>query len=243
MWSIYKKEVSSFFNSLIGFIVLGVFLVFLGLFMWVFPDTSILQYNFASLDQLFSTAPLVFVFLIPAITMRSFAEENQSGTIELLITKPVSEFKIVLGKYLAYSTLVLIALIPTLFYYYSVYQLGSPKGNLDSGAIVGSYIGLLFLGCSFVAIGLFASSLTKNQIVAFVLGTFLCFMFYWAFFFLSKLPIFVGTVDDIVQMIGIDHHYMAMSKGAIDTRNVIYFLTLIYFFIYLTQTSLESRKW
>ncbi|MEO1624977.1 MAG: ABC transporter permease, partial [Bacteroidota bacterium] len=192
MLSIFFKEVNTFFSSLIGYIVIGTFLVIMGLVMWVFPDYSILGYEYATMDQLFGIAPVIFVFLIPAITMRSFAEENQTGTIELLVTRPLSDWQIIGGKYLACLLLVIFAILPTLCYYYSVYQLGAPKGNLDSGAIMGSYIGLVLLGGVFVAIGIFASSLTNNQIVAFILATFLCFFFYYAFFYLSKLPIFVG---------------------------------------------------
>ena len=243
MWSIYKKEINSFFSSLIGYIVVGVFLVFTGLMMFVFPDTSLLNYNYATLGQLFELAPLIFLFLIPAITMRSFAEENQNGTIELLTTKPLSDFQIVFGKFLACLTLVAFALIPTILYYITVYELGAPKGNLDSGAILGSYIGLILLAAVFVAIGLFASSLANNQIVGFILATFLCFILYYAFFFFSKLPIFVGKVDDVVQMIGIDYHYASISRGVIDSRDVIYFFTLSGLFIYLTLTSLDRRKW
>lgn len=243
MLSIFQKEINSFFSSLIGYIVIGVFLVVLGLVMWVFADTSILSYNYASLDQLFSMAPMIFMFLIPAITMRSFAEEQQTGTIELLVTRPLHDLEIIFGKFFANLTLVIFAILPTLLYYYTVYQLGSPKGNLDSGAIIGSYIGLVFLAGAFVAIGLFASSLTQNQIIAFILATFLCFIFYWGFWFFSKLPVFVGKGDDIVQMIGIDYHYNSMSRGVIDSRDVIYFLSLIGIFVTMTMTSLERRKW
>lgn len=243
MLSIFTKEVNIFFSSLIGYIVIGVFLVILGMIMFVFPDTSLLEYNFATLDQLFEIAPLIFMFLIPAITMRSFAEENQNGTIELLATKPVTDLSIVLGKYFASLLLVLFALLPTLLYYYTVYQLGAPKGNLDSGAILGSYIGLLFLAGAFIAIGLFASSLTNNQIVAFVLATFLSFLLFYGFFYLSKLPVFVGKGDDVVQMIGMDYHYNSVSRGVLDTRDLIYFLSLIGLFIGMTLLSLDRRKW
>ena len=243
MLTIFLKEINTFFSSLIGYIVVGVFLGILGLVMFVFPDTSLLNYNFATLDQLFDIAPMVFVFLIPAITMRSFAEENQTGTIELLATRPVTDLQIVLGKFFASLALVVFALLPTLLYYYTVYQLGSPKGNLDSGAIMGSYLGLIFLAGTFVSIGIFASSLTNNQIVGFILATFLCFIFYWAFFFISKLPIFVGRVDDIVQMVGIDYHYSSISRGVIDTRDLVYFISFIGVFVAMTVTSLERRKW
>ncbi|HHM20718.1 MAG TPA: gliding motility-associated ABC transporter permease subunit GldF, partial [Bacteroidetes bacterium] len=183
MLTLFFKEINTFFSSLIGYIVVGVFLVILGLVMFVFPDTSLLNYNYATLDQLFDIAPMVFLFLIPALTMRSFSEEQQTGTIELLATKPLTDWQIVLGKYLANLTLVAFALLPTLLYFYTVHELGSPKGNLDTGAIIGSYIGLFFLAGVFVAIGLFASSLTDNQVIAFLLAVFLCFIFYWGFYF------------------------------------------------------------
>ncbi len=243
MLTIFFKEINTFFSSLIGYIVVGVFLGILGLIMFVFPDTSLLNYNYATLDQLFDIAPMVFAFLIPAVTMRSFAEENQTGTIELLATRPLTDLQIVLGKYFASLALVVFALLPTLLYYYTVYQLGSPKGNLDSGAIMGSYIGLIFLAGTFVSIGVFASSLADNQIVGFILATFLCLIFYWGFYFFSKLPIFVGRVDDIVQMIGIDHHYASISRGVIDTRDIVYFISVIGIFVAMTVTSLERRKW
>ncbi|MCB0520887.1 MAG: gliding motility-associated ABC transporter permease subunit GldF [Lewinellaceae bacterium] len=243
MITIFLKEINTFFSSLIGYIVVAVFLVILGLIMFVFPDTSLLNYNYATLDQLFDIAPMVFVFLIPAVTMRSFSEEQQTGTIELLATRPLTDLQIVLGKFFACLALVAFALLPTVLYYITVYQLGSPKGNLDSGAIMGSYLGLLFLSGVFVAIGVFASSLTNNQIVAFILAVFLCFLFHWGFYFFSKLPIFVGRGDDIVQMLGIDSHYASISRGVVDTRDLVYFLTVIGVFIAMTVTSLERRKW
>lgn len=243
MYSIFAKEINAFFSSLVGYIVIGVFLIVLGLVMFVFPDTSILNYNYASLDQLFSIAPQIFMFLIPAVTMRSFAEEQQTGTIELLATRPLKDLDIVLGKFFASVVLIIFALLPTLLYYVTVYQLGSPKGNLDSGAILGSYIGLLFLAMAFIAIGLFASSLTKNQIIAFVLSTFLCFFLYSGFNYISFMPGFVGRIDDVIQMIGIDYHYDSISRGILDTRDLIYFVSVIGLFIFLTKVSLERRKW
>lgn len=243
MYAIYKKEINAFFSSFIGYIVIGVFLVMTGLIMWVFPDFSILDYEYATLDQLFSMAPIIFLFLIPAVCMRSFAEEQQTGTIELLVTRPLTDLSIVLGKFFAGLTLVIFALLPTFLYYYSVHQLGSPPGNLDSGGVMGSYIGLLMLAAAFVAIGLLASSFTRNQIVAFILGTFMCFMMQWGFDFLSTLPIFVGKVDDIVQMFGINYHYNSISRGLIDSRDMIYFISIICFFIAATVVSLGRRKW
>jgi ABC-2 type transport system permease protein len=243
MLSIFYKEINTFFASLIGYIVIGVFLLLLGLYMWVFPETSVLDSGFAQLDTLFSTAPFVFIFLIPAVTMRVFAEEQQTGTIELLITRPISDWQIVMGKFLACFALVAVALVPTVLYYVSVYQLGSPTGNLDSGGIIGSYIGLLLLSAAFVAIGVFASTLTNNQIVAFVLGAFLCFFVYIAFDSLSRLPIFFGKTDDIVQSFGIAHHYNSVSRGVLDTRDVIYFISVVAIFLAATVLSLGRRKW
>ncbi len=243
MLSIFNKEISSFFSSLIAYIVIGVFLLFIGAFTWVFRDTSILYYNYAGLDPLFNFAPIVFLFLIPAVTMKSFADELQRGTMEFLITKPVTDIQLLGGKYLANLVLVILALLPTFIYYYSVYQLGSPKGNLDSGGIIGSYIGLFLLGAAFVAIGVFASSLTNNQVVAFVLAVILCFIMHWAFSFASSMPVFIGSLDDLVDRLGMQYHYDSMSKGLLDTRDIVYFLSVIFFFLYLTFVSLERRKW
>ncbi|MEX0811710.1 MAG: gliding motility-associated ABC transporter permease subunit GldF [Chitinophagales bacterium] len=243
MWSIYFKEINAFFSSLIAYISITVFLVATGLFVWVFPDTAILEYGYATLDPLFLIAPWVFMFLIPAVTMRSFSEEFSTGTIEMLVTKPLSENKIIFGKYLAALTLVLFSLLPTLVYYYAVHQLGFPPGNLDSGGITGAYIGLFFLAAVFVAIGLFASTLSKNQIVAFVLAVFLCFVFYMAFDFISELDLFYGGIDSALQWMGINYHYNSISRGVIDSRDIVYFLSLIALFLYLTKISFESRKW
>lgn len=243
MLSIFYKEIKSFFSSLIGYIVIGVFLIYLSLMMWVLPDTSIFEYSYATLDQLFDLSPLIFMFLIPAITMRSFAEEKQTGTIELLVTKPLSDVQIILGKFFACVALLIFALLPTLIYYVSIYLLGSPVGNIDSGATWGSYIGLILMGGSFVSMGIFASSLSRNQIVSFVIAIFLCFIFYWLFDMISRAPIFVGKVDDIIQMFGVEYHYRSLSRGLVDSRDVIYFLSIITFFVVATKVSLESRKW
>ncbi|MEO6759872.1 MAG: gliding motility-associated ABC transporter permease subunit GldF [Saprospiraceae bacterium] len=243
MLSIFRKEINSFFSSLIGYIVVGVFLVLMGLVLWVFPDYSVLDGGYANLDTLFSIAPLIFLFLIPAVTMRTLAEENQSGTIELLVTRPISDWQIVGGKFLACLVLIAFALLPTLLYYFTVSHLGAPVGNLDTGGILGSYIGLLFLAATFAAIGVFASSQTNNQIVAFLMATFLCFFFYLAFDLLSRLPVFFGKTDDIVQGLGIQYHYNSMSRGVLDTRDLIYFLSLIALFLAATVLSLGKRKW
>lgn len=243
MLPIFFKEINAFFSSLIGYIVVGTFLVLMGLLMWIFPEYSILDGNYASLETLFAVAPMVFMFLIPAVTMRTFAEEKQSGTIELLVTRPITDWQIVGGKFLACFVLVAFALLPTILYYVSVYQLGAPVGNIDSGGTLGSYIGLLFLAGAFVAIGVFASSLTNNQIVAFVLATFLCFFVYLAFGLLSRLPVFFGKTDDIVQSFGIEYHYNSISRGSLDTRDVVYFISIIVFFLAATVLSLGRRRW
>lgn len=214
----------------------------MGLLMWLFTDTSILESNYATIDQLFSIAPMIFIFLVPAVTMRSFADEFKDGTYELLSVYPIVEWKIVLAKFFANGTLIAIILLPTLIYVYSVYQLGSPKGNLDIGATVGSYLGLVLLAFVFVAIGLFASSITSNQIVGFTLGAFFCFFFLWAFQFVSTLPIFYGKVDDLIQRIGINYHYSSISRGVIDTRDIVYFFSVIIFFLFLSMAILEKRK-
>jgi ABC-2 type transport system permease protein len=243
MLPVFFKEINAFFSSLIGYVVVGTFLILMGLLLWVFPEYSILDNNYASLDTLFGVAPMVFMFLIPAVTMRTFAEEKQTGTIELLVTRPITDWQIVGGKFLASFVLVTFALIPTVIYYVSVYQLGAPVGNIDSGGTLGSYIGLLFLAGAFVSIGVFASSLTNNQIVAFVLATFLCFFVYLAFGFLSRLPIFFGKTDDIVQAFGIEYHYNSISRGALDSRDVVYFISVIAFFLAATVLSLGRRRW
>jgi len=243
MFVLLKKEISGFLNSILGYVVMAVFLLVNGLFLWVFPlESNILDFGYANIDGLFLIAPFVFLFLIPAITMRFFAEEKKSGTIELLMTRPLTDLQVILAKYFAGLILVFISLIPTLIYFFSVYQLGFPKGNIDTGGMWGSYIGLLFLGASFVAIGLFASSITDNQIISFILAVVFSGFIYVGFEFIYGLDLF-GKVDLLVKTLGISSHYAAMSKGVIDTRDVIYFLSLISFFILLTKFSIEKRKW
>jgi ABC-2 type transport system permease protein len=242
MFSIYKKEIRSFLSSLIAYVVIAVFLIAIGLFMWVFPDTNVLDFGYANMDTLFIMAPWVFIFLISAITMRSFSEEKKAGTIEVLTTRPVSDMQIILGKYFAGLTLVLFSLLPTLLYFYTIYQLGSPKGNLDTGAIWGSYLGLFLLGAAFVAVGIFASAVTDNQIVSFILSMFLCWFSLKAFFLLSSLDLF-GKVDNVIESMGIDSHYESLSRGVVDTRDLVYFLSFIILFIWLTRLVFGSRKW
>jgi ABC-2 type transport system permease protein len=243
MKAIYLKELQQFFSSLIGYITIIVFLVVTGLFLWVFPDTNILDFGYASMDYFFYIAPFILLFLIPAITMRSFAEEMNTGTIELLSTKPVSDWDILLGKYFAALTLVLVALAPTLVYWYTVYNLALPIGNVDMGGTAGSYFGLIFLAAVFCAIGVFCSSITTNQIVSFVAGVFLSFFLYLAFENLSKLGVLFAKNDYLVESLGLNAHYSSMSRGVVDSRDVVYFLSVISLFLLFTRTSLASKKW
>jgi len=243
MYTLLKKEISGFLNSVLGYVVISVFLLVNGLFLWVFPlESNVLDFGYANIDGLFLIAPFVFLFLIPAITMRFFAEEKKTGTIELLMTKPLTDLQVIMAKYFAAFSLVFISILPTLMYYISVYQLGFPKGNIDSGGMWGSYIGLILLGASFVAIGLFASSLTDNQIISFVLAVVLSGFIYMGFEFIYNLDLF-GNIDLLVKSLGISSHYTAISRGVIDTRDVIYFISVIVLFILLTKISVESRKW
>lgn len=243
MFALYKKELSSFFSSLMGYLTIIVFLVLTGLLLWVFnSDFNILNYGYAGLDGLFFVGPFLYLFLIPAITMRMFAEEKKNGTIELLFTKPLSDMAIIGAKFLAGLTLVFISLLPTLVYYFSVYHLGDPVGNIDTGSVIGSYIGLLFLGATFVSIGLFATSLTNNQIVAFITAALLCAFCYLGFEALYNMN-FLGKVGLFVQGLGIQAHYESISRGVIDTRDVIYFLSVITIFMMGTRLVLQSRKW
>lgn len=243
MLSLLRKEIQAFLGSLIGYIVIIVFLTIIGLIMWVFPgDMNILNNEYASLGPLFTIAPWVFMFLIPAVTMRLFADENKSGTIELLLTKPLTDLQIISAKYLAGFLLVLFSLLPTLVYFLTIYQLGAPVGNLDIGGMWGSYLGLLFLASGFVAIGLFASALTDNQVIAFIIAVFISFFVYIGFDFISSLALF-GSVDLLILKLGINEHYSSMSRGVIDSRDAIYFLSLIAFFFMLTKLKISARNW
>lgn len=241
MLSVFKKEIRSFLSSLIAYVVIVVFLLIIGLFTWVFADGNVLVQGYANLDILFFMAPWVFTFLISAITMRSFSEELKQGTFEILSTKPITDIQIILGKFLASVILVLFALLPTLVYVYSIYKLGLPAGNLDMGATIGSYIGLILLGSSYVSIGLFSSVITPNQIVAFILGLFLCFFFYVGFQQLSNLSLF-GTYDSMVQNLGIQIHYDSISRGVVDSRDLSYFISLIFIFLSFTYLALKGKK-
>lgn len=243
MWALLTKEIAEFFSTITGYVVVTVFLVANSLFLWVFPgDTNVLDSGYASLDTFFMMAPWIFLFLVPAVTMRSFAEESRSGTLELLFTRPLTDLQIVLGKYLAGLTLVVVALLPTLIYVLSLYLLGNPPGNLDMGGIWGSYVGLLFLALVYVAIGIFSSSLSDNPIVAFILAVLLSFIMYIGFDFLSSMGLF-HAVNFLVLKMGINEHYKSMSRGVLDSRDILYFLGVIVLFILTTKFILQSRRW
>lgn len=241
MFTLLKKEINLFLNSLIGYIVIGVFLLITGLFLWVIPEQfNILDFGYANVDGLFILAPWVFLFLIPAITMRSFAEERKSGTIEILLTKPLTELQIIMAKFLGSFVIVIIALLPTWIYFITVYQFGFPEGNLDIGGFLGSYLGLLFLASAFCAVGLFTSSLTDNQIVSFILSLFICGFLFIGFESISSLNL-LGKVDLLISSLGIKQHYVSMSRGVIDTRDVIYFMSVDVLFIMATKLRLERK--
>lgn len=242
MRAILFKEINEFFSSLVACIAIGVFLVTTGLFLWIFPKSSILDYGYASLDSLFAIVPFTFMFLIPAITMRAIAQERREGTFELLTTHPISDWELVLGKYLACLLIVLLALAPTLVYYFSVYWLGVIKGNLDTGAIIGSYIGLFLLGGVFTAIGIFASSISKNQITAFIIAVFLCFFAFSGLDAISGLPSLQHAASYLTRL-SINEHYQSISRGVLDTRDLLYFLSGIALFLVITKTIIGSRKW
>lgn len=242
MIRVLSKEFNSFLNSLIAYVVIGVFLTGIGLLMWVFPETSVLDYGYADMDTLFSLGPYVFIFLIPAITMRSFAEERKAGTMELLLTKPLTDWDIVLGKFLACFLLVLFALIPTIIYYFSVRSLGNPAGNIDTPGVIGSYIGLALLAGVFCSVGIVASSITSNQIVAFILAAFLCFLVFSGFESISTLNVWSSNTL-LIKQFGILYHYEALSKGLIDSRDVIYFISVGGLMLLISKTILSSRSW
>lgn len=231
MITILKKEFNSFFASPIAYLVIGVFLLINGLFLFIFNDDfNILNAGFADITPFFYLAPWVFLFLIPAVTMKNFADEFNTGTIELLKTKPISDWQIVLGKFWASLLLVCIAIIPTFVYVYTVFQLGNPVGNIDFGSTIGSYIGLLFLAATYTAVGLFTSTLSKNQIVAFILGVFITFMLFYGF---DAIANSFGNSGFAIQQFGINEHFKSISRGVIDTRDILYFLSVTFFFLFI----------
>jgi len=239
MKSLIFKEILAFFGSLTGYLVLGLFLVALGLIVWVFPETSVVDYGYADLESLFLYTPYVFTFLIPAISMRSLAEERRSGTWELLQTSPLSLVQIVLAKYLALLLLVVLALLPTLSYAYSISLLGNPPGNLDWAGFFGSWLGLLMIGATFAAVGLFASSLTSQQVAAFVLGVFLCFVLYFGLTALAGMV--PGDLAYWVEELSLSYRYASLSRGVVDSRDLFFLLGMIWIFLGATVLILKKK--
>ena len=239
MLAIFKKEFNSFFTSTIAYLTIGIFLLINGLFLWVFDDDfNILNAGFADLTSFFYLAPWILIFLIPAITMKTFADEFRSGTIEILKTRPITNVTLVLGKFFAILTLLIIVLIPTFVYAYSIHELGNPVGNLDYGSISGSYIGLLLLASSFASIGIFTSTLTKNQVVAFLLGICIVFLFYYGFDAVSSL---FGDYSYTIKLFGMNEHFRSISRGVIDSRDVLYFMSIIIFFLFVSKQKLTNE--
>lgn len=242
MKALYFKEIRSFLSSIIGYIFILIFLVTSGLFHWVISyNTNLLEGSESDLIPFFNLSPIIFLILIPAITMRSIAEERRTGTIELLFTRPISDLKILLAKYFAGVTLLVITLIPTMIFYISMHYLGNPVGIIDDGATLTSYIGLILLGSTFVSIGIFASSITSSQIVAFILAMFLCWIFYDGLTLLGSFSL-MGDFDSIIKYCGISQHYDSIKRGVIDTSDILYFLSVITIFISAALTVIKSLK-
>jgi ABC-2 type transport system permease protein len=240
MKAILLREIKSFFGSPIGYLVIGLFLILNGLFLWVFEgDYNILNTGFADLTPFFTLAPWIFIFLIPAVTMRSFSDEKKQGTLELLLTKPLSIWQIVNGKFLAAVVLIVMAIIPTFIYVAVIYNLGMPEGNIDMGSTIGSYFGLLFLIASYCAIGIFSSTLSDNQIVAFIIAVFVSFFFYFGFEGIASL---LPSYADAIATVGMQDHFKSMSRGVIDTRDILYFVSVTLLFLSFTVYKLKSFK-
>jgi ABC-2 type transport system permease protein len=240
MKAILFREIKSFFGSPIGYLVIAIFLIINGLFLWVFEgDFNILNSGFADLSPFFTISPWILIFLIPAVTMRSFSDEKKQGTLELLLTKPISLWQIVNGKFLGAMLLIVIAIIPTLIYVYAIYSLGLTEGNIDLGSTMGSYFGLLFLIAGYTSIGIFTSTLSENQIVAFILSVFLCFIFYFGFEGLSQV---FKPFENTISAFGMDNHFKSMQRGVIDTRDILYFVSVTFLFLSFTVYKLKSYK-
>ena len=240
MFAIFKREVRSFFTSPIGYLIVGSFLLLNGLFLWVFKNEyNIFDYGFADLGSFFLLAPWIFVFLVPAITMKSFSEERKMGTLELLLIKPISIWKLVLGKFWGALLLCIIAVAPTLVYVFAISKLGMVEGNYDLGVVLGSYFGLLFLMACYTSIGIFASTLSDNQIIAFLVGILVCFLIFNGFDAIATL-FSDGETQQTVQSLGAKAHFDSIARGVIDTRDLVYFISLTLVFLYLTFQRLKQ---
>ncbi len=239
MWSIYKKELTQFFSNLTGYVAIVLFLLISGIFLFVLPDSNILDYGYANLDTFFTIAPWILLFLVSAITMRTLSDEFKTGTFEILKTKPVTTWQIVLGKYLSVLVVLLLVIIPTFTYLVTISNLSTT--SIDSGGLTGSYIGLFLLGAVFAAISLCCSSFTSNAVIAFLFSAFTCVIIYYGFAAISKLPVFQGSADYYIEMLGIDFHYRSISRGVIDTRDLIYFASVIFLSLLITVQNLEKK--
>lgn len=240
MWPVCIKEFRQFFSSLTGYIALVVFLLLSGLFLFVFPDTNVFDFGYASLSEFFNLAPWILLLLVPAITMRSFADEFKSGTYEILQTRPITRWQLVAGKYMGAVLVVWIALLPTFIYVLSIHQLAA-EGGVDTGGLIGSYIGLFFLAAVFTAIGICCSSFTQNAVVAFLISAFACFLVYNGFNAISRIPALEAGADYYIEMLGIDFHYKSMARGVLDSRDLIYFFSVIFLFLAIALRNLIKR--
>ena len=240
MWSICKKELHQFFSNLTGYIAIILFLLVSGLFLFVLKDSNLFDFGYASLDKFFELAPWILIFLVPAITMRSLSEEFKTGTFEILQTKPLSKWQIIAGKYFSVLLVLAVVVVSTFIYIVTINKL-SATGSIDSGSITGSYIGLFLLAAVFAAIGICCSSYTSNAVVAFLLSGFTCLILYSGFNAVSKLPVFQGNVDYYLEMLGIDFHYRSMSRGVLDTRDLVYFISIIYLFLLIAVKNLHKK--
>jgi ABC-2 type transport system permease protein len=240
MWSICKKELHQFFSNLTGYIAIILFLLVNGIFLFVLKDSNLFDFGYATLDKFFELSPWILIFLVPAITMRSLSEEFKTGTFEILQTKPLSKWQIVIGKYFSILLVLLFVIVPTFIYIITIKSL-SAVGSIDSGGIAGSYIGLFLLASVFASISLCCSSFTNNAVVAFLISVFVCLLLYFGFNAVSKLPVFQGQADYFIEMVGIDFHYRSISRGLLDSRDVLYFLSLIFLFLLITVQNLNKR--
>lgn len=240
MWSICKKELHQFFSNLSGYIAIILFLLVNGLFLFVLKDSNIFDFGYASLDTFFELAPWILIFLVPAITMRSLSEEFKTGTFEILQTRPLTKWQVVAGKYISVLLVLVFVIVPTFVYIFTIKKL-SAGGGIDSGGITGSYIGLFLLAAVFAAIGLCCSSFTNNAVVAFLISAFGCLVLYFGFNALSKLPVFQAGADYFIEMLGIDFHYRSVSRGLLDSRDIVYFASLVVLFLLVTVKNLLKR--
>ena len=242
MSALFRKEISQFFGSLTGLLTIVIFLLVNALFLWIFSgDFNLLDFGFANMDSFFMLSPIIFLIFIPAICMRLFSEEFRSGTMENLLTKPIALWNVVFSKFLAANVLVLIAIFPTLIYFFSIYFLGETIGNLDIGGIIGSYLGLFMLSSAFIGIGIFASSISPNQVVAFLIAIVCNAMIYYGFDVLSSVSI-LQNWDLYISNLGIASHFSRMSKGVIDSRDILYFLSVCFLFLMLSKTTIQLKR-